>query len=184
MSMHSIGGCLFSLFLAAFPGLAATREDKALQMRCVATQVDDHIELRIVEGRLVSACPPDAEEGCPYSASRGQTRLASTPDLNQDGRADAIVRYLGGSYGDADAADYLVLAQCQDGTYIPVLEGAFSGLKAPTSFKQDWPDLAATQVCPAPDGTGPAAVESLLRFDLGSFQYLPVPDEPLSSPCG
>lgn len=183
---HSIGGILFtiSLCLAAFPGLAAAREDEALQRRCATTRVDDHIELRIVKGTLVSACPPDAEEGCPYSASRGQTHLASTPDLNQDGRVDAIVRYPGSSYGDVDAVGYLVLAQCQDGTYVRVLEGTFNDLRAPTSVQQNWPDLTATQACPTPDNTDPAPVESLLRFDIGAFQYLPASDDSLSSPCG
>ncbi|SBV53339.1 putative secreted protein [Xanthomonas bromi] len=155
----------------------------SLQAHCEATQIDEHIVLRVVKGKQISACPPDAEEGCPYNANHGQTYLVATPDLNQDGRTDAIIRYLGSNYGDTDAVDYLVLTQCKDGTYIRALEGAFSDLKAPDSIVKIWPDLTATRVCPTPDNTGSVTTELSLHFDPKSFKYFSAPDSSLESPC-
>lgn len=183
--MHfPLSSVLFFSYLCFTTSCSAAAPAKdSLQAYCESTPIDEHISLRVVKGKQVSACPPDAEEGCPYSANRGQTYQVATPDLNQDGRADAVIRYLGSNYGDIDAVDYLVLAQCGDGTYIRALEGAFSDLKAPDSIVKIWPNLTATRVCPASDGTGSVTTEFSLHFDPKYFKYYLVPDGPLDSPC-
>jgi hypothetical protein len=186
--MHfSLSTIIFSSFFCFATSCSAASPTKDssdyLQAHCESAPIDEHIVLRVIKGKQISACPPDAEEGCPYSANHGQTYLVATPDLNQDGRADAVIRYLGSSYGDTDAVDYLVLVQCRDGTYIRALEGAFSDLKVPDSIVKIWPDLTATRVCPTPDNTGSAATELSLHFDPESFKYLSAPNGYLDSPC-
>ncbi|HGM6771735.1 TPA: hypothetical protein ACKQAW_002317, partial [Stenotrophomonas maltophilia] len=115
---------LLALSAAADVAIARTPPPGSLQRAC-ATAIDDRIELVPVEGKRVSACPPGNDEDYPYSGQRGKTFLNDTPDLNNDGREDAILTYFGSSYGDVDVADKLILAQCADGTYIRLLEGRF-----------------------------------------------------------
>ena len=100
---------------AADVSIARTPLQSALQRAC-STAIDDRIELLPVDGKRVSACPPGSDEDCPYSAREGKTFLSDTPDLNNDGREDAILTYFGSSYGDLDVTDRLILAQCADGS--------------------------------------------------------------------
>jgi len=120
---------LLALSAAADVSMARTPLLSSLQRAC-STAIEERIELLPVQGKRVSACPQGNDEGCPYSAREGKTFLDDTPDLNNDGRADAILTYFGSSYGGIDVTDKLILAQCADGTYIRLLEGRFTTLTA------------------------------------------------------
>ncbi|WMJ69561.1 hypothetical protein [Stenotrophomonas sp. 24(2023)] len=136
-----------------------------LQRACTAAPIDDRIALLPLEGKRVSACPPGNDEGCPYSGQHGSTSLDGTPDLNHDGRKDAILTYVGSSHGDIDVTDKLVLAQCADGTYIRLLEGTFTTLLAPAPPHATWPDLEATRDCPTGRDEAARPLTIRLHFD-------------------
>lgn len=142
-----------------------------LDRACAAVSIDDRIELLPLEGKHVSACPPGDDEGCPYSGQQGKTSLSDTPDLNKDGRKDAILTYFGSSYGDIDVTDKLVLAQCKDGTYIRLLEGKFTTLSAPAMPHAVWPELEATRNCPQGHGGAVRTEKIRLTFDSKAAQY-------------
>ncbi|MCD7099402.1 hypothetical protein [Stenotrophomonas sp. MMGLT7] len=177
VAILTFGLCTATSCAATSPG------EDSLQARCIATPIDDHIELRIVDGKQVSACPPDAEEGCPYNANIGQTYLDDTPDFNHDGRKDAIISYLGSSYGGIDVVDKLVLAQCADGTYIRLLEGSFTTLVAPEPPYANWPELIATLNCPASKSQDTLTKQFKLYFDPKIFQYQIPPQQSLRDAC-
>ncbi|AWT15248.1 MULTISPECIES: hypothetical protein [Stenotrophomonas] len=136
---------LLVLSVAANAAIARTPPPSPLQRACAA-DIEERIELRFADGRHVSACAPGVGDGCAYGS--GQTTLDATPDLNNDGRADAILTHFGSSYGDIDVTHKLVLAQCPDGTYARLLEGRFTTLAAPPAPHPAWPALEASRDCP------------------------------------
>ncbi len=161
---------LLAFSAAADVSIARSPLHTSLQRAC-STAIDDRIELLPVDGKRVSACPPGNDEGCPYSAQEGKTFLNDTPDLNNDGRKDAILTYFGSSYGDLDVTDRLILAQCADGTYIRLLEGSFTTLTAPVAPHAAWPALDATRDCPAGQN-GTVRTENIqLQFDGVTMRY-------------
>lgn len=161
---------LLALSAAADVAIARTPPPGSLQRAC-ATAIDDRIELVPVEGKRVSACPPGNDEDCPYSGQRGKTFLNDTPDLNNDGREDAILTYFGSSYGDVDVIDKLILAQCADGTYIRLLEGRFTTLTAPVAPHAAWPALDATRDCPTGQNDTIRTGKIQLQFDPATMRY-------------
>jgi len=161
-----LAGLCLAASCAAKPPVADT-----LDRACAAVSIDDRIELLPLEGKHVSACPPGDDEGCPYSGQQGKTSLSDTPDLNKDGRKDAILTYFGSSYGDIDVTDKLVLAQCKDGTYIRLLEGKFTTLVAPAVPHATWPVLEATRDCPQAHGDGVRTEKIQLNFDPRTAKY-------------
>ncbi|HIE5356402.1 TPA: hypothetical protein ACXNP2_003020 [Stenotrophomonas maltophilia] len=161
---------LLALSAAADVSIARTPLPSALQRAC-PTAIDVRIELLPVEGKRVSACPPGNDEGCPYSAREGKTFLDGTPDLNNDGREDAILTYFGSSYGGIDVTDKLILAQCADGTYIRLSEGRFTTLTAPVAPHAAWPALDATRDCPAGQNGTVRTEKIQLQFDPAAMRY-------------
>ena len=161
---------LLALSAAANVAIPRTPLPSPLQRAC-STSIDNRIELLPLEGKHVSACPPGDDEGCPYSGQQGKTSLSDTPDLNKDGRKDAILTYFGSSYGDIDVTDKLVLAQCKDGTYIRLLEGKFTTLTAPAMPHATWPVLEATRNCPQGRGDAVRTEKIQLKFDPGTTKY-------------
>ncbi|AWH52085.1 hypothetical protein C1924_02215 [Stenotrophomonas sp. ESTM1D_MKCIP4_1] len=150
---------------------ASARNTDTLERACAAAAMDDRIELIPVEGSFVSACPPGDDEACPYSGRQGKTSLSDTPDLNNDGRKDAVLTYFGSSYGTIDATDRLVLAQCPDGMYIRLLEGRFTTLIAPAAPHAIWPALEATRDCPVGQSGTVRTERMQLQFDPTALRY-------------
>lgn len=150
---------------------ATARSTDTLERACAAAAMDDRVELIPIEGSLVSACPPGDDEACPYSGRQGKTSLSDTPDLNNDGRKDAVLTFFGSSYGDIHVTNKLVLAQCTDGMYIRLLEGRLTTLTAPAAPHAIWPALEATRDCPA-DQSGTVRTERVrLQFDPAAMRY-------------
>ena len=171
------------LLVCSAASCATTAAPLTLAQRCAATPVDDLVEIKAYEHGLISACPPDADEGCIYNLTTGQTFDAGTPDLNADGLPDQIAKNLGSNYGNADITHYLVFVQCGDGTSIKVLEGDFKSLTVPEPVAAAWPDLAATRECAAPgrDDAPPQHVK--LVFNKTTFSYEEVPKVEPQSVC-
>lgn len=174
---------ILCLYAATSCVVARPKSANDLQAFCSTIAIDDRIELRVIEGNRISACPPDAEEGCPYNAELGQTSLDDTPDLNNDGRKDAIITYSGSSYGDIDVTDKLVLAQCPDGTYVRLLEGKFTSLVAPKAPHAIWPELVATRDCPIGQDGKTHTDRISLSYDTETSQYRGTKDVDLRKAC-
>lgn len=175
--------CAAALLALGLAGCATAAAPLTLQQRCAAVSADDLVEIKSYEQGLISACPPDAEEGCIYNLTTGQTYSAGTPDLNADGLPDQIAKHLGSNYGDADVIHYLGFVQCGDGTSIKVIDGAFKNLTFPDAIKTAWPDLDATRECAAP-GKGNTPVQHVkLVFNHKTYVYEEVPKVDPASVC-
>ncbi len=129
MKICDIPAARCTLLAVAAAAIARTPPPSPLQRACAA-DVEERVELRFADGRHEGACAPGVGDGdgdrCAYGS--WQTVLDTMPDLNADGRADAILTHLGSSCGDIDVTHKLPLAQCPDGTYARLQDGRFTTL--------------------------------------------------------
>lgn len=126
------------------------------------------------EGKAVSVCPVGGEQDCLYSRQAGRTFQYATPDLNSDGRLDAVIKDFTGAYGSHEVIHFMAFAQCGDGSYIKVVDDMLQdvGLVA-AGAKGQWADLDVTRGCYS-ELLGQNQIRHFrLKFDELKYKYGP-----------
>src|SRR5688572_29688519 len=106
------------------------------------------MDIRPLENNAVSICRLDGVGDCLHSAEAGRTFEASRPDLDGDGRNDALIRDFTGAYGNHDITHFLGYVSCPSGGYAMALDVfATSAQTTQNRSASGWKEINVTRDC-------------------------------------
>lgn len=152
--------------------------DSGLALHCSDVR-NELVAIKAYGGKAVSVCPVGGDEDCLYSQQAGKTFLYATPDLNADGRRDALIKDFSGAYGQHDVVHVMAFAQCADGSYIKVADDMLqNAVPEPSNNQGQWADLQVTRTCYNEDLGESQLRRFSLKFQALLFRYGPPENDP------
>lgn len=153
-------------------------EDGGLTQRCRTVDGNERIAIKAYDGNAVSVCAVGGEADCLYTRESGKTFKHATPDLNADGRADAVIKDFTSAYGQHDVVHFMVFAQCNDASYVKVADDMLQDVSiALTPGNDGWKYLEVTRAC-FNNALGDTQTRHFrLGFDRRKFRYGPPDDD-------
>lgn len=149
-----------------------------LARHCANLDGNQRVAIKAYDGKAVSVCPPGGEADCLYSQEAGKTFEYATPDLNADGKADAVIKDFTGAYGQHDVVHIMAFAQCGDGNYVMVADDMLQDVSVARSASAGWADLQVTRSC-YNEALGDNQTRRFrLTFDAARFRYGPPDNDP------
>lgn len=146
---------------------------------CAKATPDNKFEIKQYELGMVSVCPEGSEDDCLYSLEAGKTFIATSLDLNSDGRNDALIKDFTGVYGDHELVHFVGFAQCPDGQFLQIMDDMLATAAPSTSDTgSGWADLKVTRGCYDAASGKVKFRRFTLKFNANEFHYGPPNGDP------